>query len=42
MTRRTTDMLVADSVNRRIDEFNEAGGLVRAFGFGVITGEKKS
>ena len=35
------DMLVADSLNRRIDEFNEAGGLVRAFGFGVITGEKK-
>ena len=32
---------VADTENRRVDEFDAAGGFVRAFGFGVLDGAEK-
>ena len=34
----TGDVYVADTGNRRVDEFTSAGVFVRAFGFGVATG----
>ncbi|HEY4915431.1 MAG TPA: RHS repeat-associated core domain-containing protein, partial [Solirubrobacteraceae bacterium] len=37
----TKDFYIADTLNNRIDELNEKGEFVQAFGFGVSNGEAK-